>query len=64
MSKETPEVPEVSETLETAENELPVPEEAVTRVSSVDVVAMPSLRADGTPDQSDGYVCLIPDDDA
>lgn len=42
---ETPEAPAVVETPET----------------TVDVVAVPSLRADGTPDQTSGYVALVAD---
>lgn len=30
--------------------------------SPVDVVAMPSLRADGTPDQTPGFVTLVASD--
>ncbi|MGN8245241.1 hypothetical protein ACTHAM_002360 [Cellulomonas soli] len=29
--------------------------------TTVDVVALPSLRADGTPDQTPGFVQLVPD---
>lgn len=42
---ETPEAPAVVETPE----------------ATVDVVAVPSRRADGTPDQTSGYVALVAD---
>lgn len=41
-----------------------VPEEAkVTMHPKQDVVAVPSLRADGTPDQTSGYKQLVEDED-